>query len=88
MQRWHKILQGFAVEGEGGLGISFLILPYRLHHQVSLENARGVSGLGTPLFPWSSPQPQLTALPRLSGPGMCSMSTKEWAKKHSKEMRF
>lgn len=93
VQSGHKILQGFAVEGEGGGGISLLILLHRLHHQVGLGDTKCVCGGGLRVLPPSIPRDrhpstQLTALQRFSGPGTCSISTKGWAKKHSKEMRF
>lgn len=87
MQSGHKVLQSFAVETERSRRIPLLILLHCLHHQVGLE-VTGAQDQGlVPPHPIAI-QPPLTALQKLSGPGMCSMSTKGWAKNSSKEMRF
>lgn len=54
VQSWHKILQGFAVEGEGGRGVPLLILLHRLHHQIGLGETKEGSGLGHHTCPGTS----------------------------------
>lgn len=44
VQSRHKILQGFAVEGEGSGGVPLLILLHRLHHQLGLGETTGEGG--------------------------------------------
>lgn len=55
VQSRHKILQGFAVEGEGGGGVPLLILLHRLHHQVGLGDTKCVCVGGSGLCPPPSP---------------------------------
>lgn len=70
VQSWHEILQSFAVEGEGGVGVSLLILPHRLHHQVSLEDTmRGSQGLEPPRSQGAAPSPSSPPCPGSRGRG-------------------
>lgn len=57
-QCWHEILQGFAVEGEGGVCVSLLVLPHRLHHQLGLGDTKGGSqALEPPRSQGAAPSP-------------------------------